>query len=72
MRALDELAAKLRRPVQSLSALESFDEERIAELNQAIDRLFESRHEALWEALRNAFPAPLRRLLVGAPRQGKP
>jgi hypothetical protein len=61
----DQLAAKLGRPVASLSAFRGLTAEQIGLLSDAIDAATATRRRAIDDAFRAALPPLPRRLLVG-------
>ncbi|MGH8460259.1 MAG: hypothetical protein ACRESS_01500 [Stenotrophobium sp.] len=64
-RAFENIAAKLRRPAATLSALSGLSASELAQLEHAIDEACKHQREEVTVALRRALPQPLRSLILG-------
>lgn len=62
---LDRLSQRLRRPVGSLLGLSQLSNEKLARLEQLLDHAQHRQFVTIRDALTQAFPALLRRYIVG-------
>ena len=61
----ERIAAKLRRPAETLSSLSSLSHTDLAQLERVIDETCKRQRDEVTVALRRAFPQPLRSIILG-------
>lgn len=61
----ERIAANLRRPAATLSALSSLSEQDLQALERAIEDACKRQHDEVTVALRRALPQPLRSMILG-------